>query len=107
MSKLSREKGKRFERATVNWLKSLGYKARRLAPMQAGSPEDYPDVRAWNECRVLEIECCHAKKVNWRRKFAQMLAQRRNGGMGLCRLKDDKCDPVWIVPESVMMELLR
>lgn len=43
----SRNKGKRGEREIVNTFKEAGYKAERLAPIQAGLSTEYPDVKVF------------------------------------------------------------
>lgn len=107
MGKLSREKGKRFERWVVRWIDALGGKAKRLAPMQAGSPEDFADVRAELGDLVLEIECSHGKAPPVWRKLEQMEAQRRDpGALGICILKRDGEKPIAVLRLDTMGDIL-
>jgi hypothetical protein len=105
LSKLSRDKGKRFEQATVNWFKAIDLPAKRC--LQFRGEEDGPDVRVeLPSGLILAVECKHWKRVNWRKAFAQSQTQAGPIVLNAVRAKDDRCEPVWILSERTMMELL-
>ena len=59
MSKLSREKGKRFERTVANLFKDWGYEAHRTAQYR-GNTGDAGDVEV---VPGIHIECKHYKEI--------------------------------------------
>jgi|14BtaG_2_1085337.scaffolds.fasta_scaffold01266_15 hypothetical protein len=77
----SNRKGKRFEREVVRAAERAGFRARRLAPLQARIGSDVPDVEltVHAEC-VFDVECkAYARKPNPLAVMPQAVAQARRG----------------------------
>lgn len=96
----SKQKGKRGEQEVVNTLKSWGMNAKRTAPMQAGFPEDYPDVL------INDKMLCEVKTV---KSFSssQIVANLSKKDVDLMRIKVTNKGKFWAVPDDLMEKLLK
>lgn len=98
MSKLSREKGKRFEREVSNRFKDWGYKAHRTAQYR-GNTGDAGDVEG---VPGIHIECKHYKEIgrvyDWYEQAKRDTDAARKGDLPAVIFKADA------KPVMVMME---
>ena len=111
MSKLSRDKGKRWERDVTNQLKkSLGDHVKRTGWMQVGA--EMPDVHAapfFIECKVGKqprlMAALQQAKDGLERH--QNLGNHDNFNYPIVIAKFDRQDPVVLMPLSVFEEIMQ
>lgn len=100
MSKASRDKGARLERAVVNLLKAHGIEARRTAPMQSSEGTDTGDVEAEIGGHKRRIEC--KARANGFRQIYDWL-----DGADILAVKADSRELLVVMPAATALELLR
>jgi len=99
----SRQKGTAGERALVKELQSWGLDGVHRCPQK----DDAPDILTALIGRPLVIECKRQKKANPRAALKQVLdSEAPPVALRAVYIKDDRCDPFWVLPHSTMRALV-
>lgn len=102
MAKLSRDKGKRFERQVAHIFRQWGYPARRTAQVDGGLAADV----LVEDMPRLHVECKHHKRIGAMRFMDQAMRDKKTDARPIVFLREDHGDPHVLIHASFFMELL-
>lgn len=102
MGKMSREKGKRFEREVANWLKGYGFNCRR-GQQYCGSNGDADVVGLPG----IHIECKHVERLNIYDAMAQAISDAKENEKPIVIMRKNNCEKLVVMRAEDWIEQYR
>lgn len=102
MGKMSREKGKRFEREVANWLKSHGFNCRR-GQQYCGANGDADVVGLPG----IHIECKHVERLNVYDAMSQAIRDAKDNEKPVVIMRKNNCEKLVIMRADDWIEQYR